>query len=43
MLLSDLEVNVNRKNRLTAELTEPYGPEDYVGVVNEWARAHGKK
>ena len=36
MLLKDLGVNSRRKSSMLKEIWEPYGPADYVGVVQEW-------
>lgn len=36
LLLRDMELPIYRKNGLVAEATEPYGPEDYKGIVEEW-------
>lgn len=38
MLLTDLGINSRRKASRFKEITEPYGPEDYVGVVGEWVQ-----
>jgi hypothetical protein len=36
LLLSDLGLETRRKGWLLRELFEPYSPEDYTGVVEEW-------
>ncbi|KAF2491351.1 dimethylaniline monooxygenase (N-oxide forming) [Lophium mytilinum] len=36
MLLGDLGLNKHRKSSSTAEMFDPYGPEDYKDLVNEW-------
>lgn len=36
MLLGDLGVRSRRKAGFLKEISEPYGPEDYVGIVDEW-------
>ncbi|EAQ87700.1 hypothetical protein CHGG_04319 [Chaetomium globosum CBS 148.51] len=38
LLVSDLGLKVHRKRGWWAEVTEPYGPEDYRGLVGEWVR-----
>ncbi|KAJ4310107.1 hypothetical protein N0V94_008613 [Neodidymelliopsis sp. IMI 364377] len=40
MLLKDVGLESHRKNGRIAEWTEPYGPEDYKGLVGEWAEKH---
>lgn len=39
-LLADLGLQRWRKNGRIAEMTEPYGPEDYESVVDEWKEKH---
>ncbi|KAL2261171.1 hypothetical protein VTK26DRAFT_4605 [Humicola hyalothermophila] len=41
LLLGDLGLRVHRKNGWLAEMTEPYGPEDYRDLVAEWSTASG--
>ena len=36
MLLRDMGLTTHRKNGLFQELTSPYMPKDYVGLVEEW-------
>ncbi|KAF5688209.1 dimethylaniline monooxygenase [Fusarium denticulatum] len=36
LLLKDLGLPIYRKNGVFAEMTDPYGPEDYTTVVDEW-------
>ncbi|KAF6829303.1 flavin-binding monooxygenase-like protein [Colletotrichum musicola] len=36
-LLGDLGLNIYRKNGMIAEASEPYGPEDYKTITEEWA------
>lgn len=36
LLLKDLDLPFYRKNGVVAEMTDPYGPEDYTTVVDEW-------
>jgi hypothetical protein len=36
MLLKDLGVNSRRKGSFLKEISEPYGAEDYKGIVQEW-------
>ncbi|KAF5613189.1 dimethylaniline monooxygenase [Fusarium subglutinans] len=36
LLLKDLGLPIYRKNGIFAEMTDPYGPEDYTTVVDEW-------
>ncbi|KAK8102245.1 hypothetical protein PG984_015391 [Apiospora sp. TS-2023a] len=38
LLLGDLGVRSHRKSGWLAEITEPYGPQDYRDVVGEWAK-----
>ncbi|KAK8071288.1 hypothetical protein PG997_011491 [Apiospora hydei] len=38
LLLRDLGLRVHRKSGWLAEITEPYGPEDYRDTVGEWAK-----
>ncbi|CAG8958080.1 hypothetical protein HYFRA_00000424 [Hymenoscyphus fraxineus] len=40
MLLKDLGINSRRKASAFKEITQPYGPEDYVGIVGEWKKAN---
>ncbi|KAF1911840.1 dimethylaniline monooxygenase (N-oxide forming) [Ampelomyces quisqualis] len=40
MLLRDLGVKSHRKSGRLADMFEPYGPEDYKGLVSEWAENH---
>jgi hypothetical protein len=41
LLLKDLGLPIYRKNGLVAEASEPYGPEDYKDLVQEWKDAQG--
>ncbi len=36
MLLRDMGLNSRRKSSYWSELFHPYGPQDYVGLVDEW-------
>lgn len=36
LLLTDLGIAAHRKGSWFKEATDPYGPEDYAGVVGEW-------
>ena len=38
LLLGDLGLNVRRKGGIVSECFEPYGPEDYVGLVEGWKK-----
>lgn len=38
LLLGDLGLRSHRKSGWLAEITEPYGPEDYRDIVGEWAK-----
>lgn len=40
LLLNDCGLTVNRKPGLYADLTQPYEPQDYVGLVDEWVDKH---
>ncbi|KAK8003216.1 hypothetical protein PG989_002935 [Apiospora arundinis] len=42
LLLRDLGLSVHRKQGTLAEWTDPYGPEDYRNVNEEWQRSNGK-
>lgn len=42
LLLKDLGLKVNRKDSLFAEMWHPYGPPDWVGLVDEWRETHAK-
>ena len=42
LLLKDLGLRINRKPSLYAEITEPYSPKDFVGLVDEWKDKHQK-
>ena len=42
MLLADLGLKVHRKKTWLKEITEPYGPEDYRDVNDEWERKYGQ-
>ncbi|KAK2015618.1 FAD/NAD(P)-binding domain-containing protein [Colletotrichum eremochloae] len=39
-LVGDLGLSVYRKNGMIAEASEPYGPEDYKTLVEEWTEKH---
>ena len=43
LLLRDLGLKVNRKSGTFAEITEPYTPRDFVGLVDEWRDLHSKR
>lgn len=40
LLASDLGLNVHRKGGVLSEISEPYGPQDYAYVVQEWKEKH---
>ncbi|EON70026.1 hypothetical protein W97_09292 [Coniosporium apollinis CBS 100218] len=40
MLLEDLGLQKHRKKGAVAEMWEPYGPDDYRGLVDEWKTKH---
>jgi hypothetical protein len=40
LLLKDLGLQTHRKGGRLAEIFEPYGPEDYRGIVDEWKAIH---
>lgn len=42
LLLRDLGINTRRKSGNLREIFEPYGPKDYVGIVQEWMRGRGR-
>ncbi|RMZ90332.1 hypothetical protein DV736_g2427, partial [Chaetothyriales sp. CBS 134916] len=39
-LLKDMDLNNYRKKTLLAELTAPYSPGDYAGLIAEWQEKH---
>ncbi|KAK0650927.1 putative FAD-containing monooxygenase MymA [Lasiodiplodia hormozganensis] len=41
MLLRDVGLEGHRKKTKFAEITEPYGPEDYRDLPSEWVQKHG--
>ncbi|KAH8912947.1 FAD/NAD(P)-binding domain-containing protein [Coniochaeta sp. PMI_546] len=41
LLVRDLGLPIYRKKGWIAEATEPYGPEDYRGLVEEWKEKNG--
>lgn len=41
MLLRDVGLESHRKKSRLAEITHPYGPEDYKDLPIEWAQKHG--
>ncbi|KAG4443883.1 hypothetical protein IFR05_000649 [Cadophora sp. M221] len=43
LLLGDLGLLCRRKGGGWREITEPYGPEDYISVVEEWIEKEGGK
>ena len=43
MLLNDCGLIVNRKPGMFADLTQPYGPKDYAGLIDEWVDKHPRK
>ena len=40
LLLKDLGIKVNRKMSVFKDFFTPYGPEDFVGLVDEWVEEH---
>lgn len=42
LMLGDLGVRSRRKGGWFSEMTSPYGPEDYRGVVREWMEKEGE-
>jgi hypothetical protein len=40
LMLQELGLRSHRKNGKIAEILEPYGPEDYRGLVDEWKETH---
>ncbi|KAJ4231911.1 hypothetical protein NW759_002307 [Fusarium solani] len=42
LLLGDMELPIYRKNGMAAEATDPYGPEDYRTLVDEWEEKQAK-
>ncbi|KAJ9617259.1 hypothetical protein H2200_000980 [Cladophialophora chaetospira] len=42
MLLRDLNLESHRKKGRLADIFDPYGPEDYIGLVDEWKAGHEK-
>lgn len=43
LLLDDCGLAVNRKGGIFADLTKPYEPKDFVGLVDEWVDKHPAK
>ncbi|OHE94070.1 hypothetical protein CORC01_10645 [Colletotrichum orchidophilum] len=43
MLMKDLGVETHRKSSWLQELTSPYLPTDFRGLVDEWKQGHGDK
>jgi hypothetical protein len=43
MLLRDLKIKSHRKAGTMADIFDPYGPEDYVGLVDEWRSSHARR
>jgi len=43
LLHADLGLQLNRKSNGFKELFAPYGPEDFVGLVDEWVEKHPTK
>ena len=41
LLLRDMNLNNHRKHSLLAEITHPYLPGDYAGLIDEWKASHG--
>ena len=41
-MLSELNLKTHRKHGRMAEWLEPYGPEDYKGLVEEWREKNMK-
>lgn len=41
MLLRDLGLKINRKSSWWADLTSPYLPRDFAGLMEEWKATHG--
>lgn len=42
LLMRDLGLNIYRKTGWLANMYQPYGPEDYRDVTEEWQRKYGK-
>ncbi|KAL6249321.1 hypothetical protein RBB50_003174 [Rhinocladiella similis] len=40
MLLRDVNLESHRKRGKMADMFDPYGPEDYVGLIDEWKTGH---
>lgn len=38
LLLRDLGLKTRRKGGFLKEISDPYGPEDYVGIIDEWVK-----
>ena len=43
LLLRDMNLKNHRKSGLLAELTSPYLPGDFAGLIDEWKASHGGK
>ncbi|KAI1912372.1 hypothetical protein LOZ39_002576 [Ophidiomyces ophidiicola] len=42
-ILHDLKLKSHRKRGILAEIFQPYGPEDYRGLIEEWKTLHKKE
>lgn len=40
LLLRDLGLKINRKSTTFKDITEPYGPAEFAGLVDEWREKH---
>ncbi|KIW60094.1 hypothetical protein PV05_00338 [Exophiala xenobiotica] len=40
MLMRDMNLDSHRKAGKMADMFDPYGPEDYVGLIDEWKKGH---
>lgn len=43
MLMRDMGINTHRKKSFFKELTEPYTPPDFAGILDEWVSGHPAK
>ncbi|KAF2764548.1 dimethylaniline monooxygenase (N-oxide forming) [Teratosphaeria nubilosa] len=42
LMMKDMGLKVNRKQGILADITEPYGPPDFAGIVAEWREQPSK-
>ena len=40
LMAGDLSLRIHRKGGILKEISDPYGPQDYADVVQEWKQKH---